>query len=97
MKCDFCASPHVVCAFNAPDMAVGVLSGVEIDPKWASVGAWSACESCAVLLESGRHEELANKGVRSSGEKFTAEQHRKCVQILMAQYNHIDPLRVSIS
>jgi hypothetical protein len=61
--CDFCSRPRPEWAFPCADFeraVPGLPAGVLGEQ---SIGAWGACERCALLIRTGRYERLAARAI----------------------------------
>ena len=59
-KCDFCSAPDPPWCYPAEQFEVPAA-------LWGSVGAWSACEDCSALIDTGDYARLAKRGLASYG------------------------------
>ena len=60
--CDFCASELVVSKYDAKDAILIIdLGGMPIE--YASHGAWAACKTCSMLIDTDNQETLKTRAV----------------------------------
>jgi hypothetical protein len=59
--CDFCSEPSVAWRYPARNFVAYAVAGV----VGQSIGDWAACSVCHRLIETGNHDELLERSLRT--------------------------------
>lgn len=68
--CDFCSSPRLFARYPARDFVAAKLETPTRALNACSRGDWSACKSCAELIEASRWDALLERSVATFREKY---------------------------
>ena len=82
LVCDFCLEPHPTWDFNCENFVDR--NGPVKDDLAASLGAWTACNTCKDLVMAGQWDELADRSL--DGQKKYNEAARKAYEASPAVY-----------
>jgi hypothetical protein len=62
--CDFCDSAEVVKGYACRDYSIPVTNTQGQTVELGSTGRWTACETCAQLIDSGNRDELMARSLQ---------------------------------